>query len=122
MNKAHGSYTHKDAERRCRLCVEVARGKADDATLSKALDHLEQIRAEVLRTLQSLAVDGLVDRISNANLAITIGKEHPELRPTQSCMSWATGDLEKRGEIAKVVNFIPGTRMRQPNGYRLTAA
>ncbi len=80
----------------------------------------EQVRAEVLRTLQSLAVDGLVDQISNANLAITIGKEHPELRPTQSCMSWATGELEKRGEIAKIVNFIPGTRMRQPNGYRLT--
>lgn len=119
MTSYRKAYTHFDAERSCRLCVPVARGTASDETRNEALEHQGKIQSEVLRVLNGLAVDGEVDQISNANLAIAIGSERPELRPTQSCMSWATGELEKNGQLVKVPNFVPGTRMRRPNGYRV---
>ena len=121
MNRRYGSYSHRDAERYCQLCVSVARGEAEDETINEACEHQEQIRSAVLSTLRRLANDGEVDGISNANLAIEIGRKQPELRPTQSCVGWATKFLEEQGEIAKVANFVPGTRMRRPNGYRVTA-
>ena len=122
MSSSRKPYTHSQAERACRLCVPVARGKADDETMSQALTHQEQIRSEIVRVLGGLAVDGVVDQISNANLAIAIGNEKPELKPTQACIKWATGELEQEGALEKIQNFIPGTRMRRPNGYRLLTA
>ncbi len=120
MTQKNRAYTHFDAERACPLCVQVARGLADDDTKARALAHQEEIRSEILSVLSDMAVDGLVDQISNANLAIAIANRKPELMPTQSCISWATGELEKAGQLSKIPNFVPGTRMRRPNGYRLS--
>lgn len=119
MPQKNRAYTHFDAERACPLCVPVARGLADDDTRTRAMAHQQEIRSEILSVLSEMAVDGVVDQISNANLAIAIGNRKPVLMPTQSCISWATGELEEAGQISKILNFTPGTRMRRPNGYRL---
>ena len=87
MTQKNRAYTHFDAERACPLCVQVARGLADDDTKARALAHQEEIWSEILSVLSDMAVDGLVDQISNANLAIAIGNRKPELMPTQSCIS-----------------------------------
>ena len=82
------SYSHAMVERYCPFCVPVSSGRYPEVFSNEdARVHREAIQVAVLARLQDVAVDGLVESISRAQLGRAIGELDPDLRPTQICMS-----------------------------------
>ena len=80
------------------------------------------MQVAVLARLQDVAVDGVVETINRAEIGMAIGDLDPDLRPTQTCVSLATTQLEEGGYVVKIENYAsPTSRMRAPNSYQLTA-
>ena len=117
------SYSHSMVERYCPLCVPVSSARYPEVFFHEdARVHKEEIQVAVLARLQDVAVDGLVERISRAQLGRAIGELDPDLRPTQICVTLATAQLQELGYVVKIENFASATsRMRAPNSYQLTA-
>ena len=116
------TYSHSMVERYCPLCMPVASGRYPEVFSNEdARVHQEEMQVAVIARLQDVAVDGLVERITRAQLGRAIGELDPDLRPTQTCMSLATAQLQERGYVMKIENFASATsRMRAPNSYQLT--
>ena len=114
-------YSLRMVERYCPHCVPVVSGRYPEIfSHEDARIHQDNMQEAVLTWLQDLAVDGLVEHLPHADLAMTIGDSDPDLRPTQTCMSLATTQLYERGFIVRIENYSKG-RMRAPNSYELTS-
>ena len=104
------SYSHSMVERYCPLCVPVSSARFPEVfSHEDARVHQEKIQVAVLVRLQDMAVDGLVERISRAQLGRAIGELDPDLRPTQICVTLATAQLQELGYVVKIENFASAT-------------
>ena len=117
------SYTHQMSERYCSLCVSTLLAAYPEVfSREDARIHIEAMREAILAELQDRADDGRIESITRSELAIAIGENEPEMRPTQTCISLASNRLEELGYLVKIENYAsPRSRMRAPNSYQLTA-